>query len=391
MMGAFGNSLLFICSMLFAMLLTVSVLAYTAHHVLVVVTDTAGGIDRVRWPADTMIDWIVQSLRLFGVVAILLVPCGIFLRAVGDTILPDAPALRTVGAIVIWLWLVFPIGLLSSMSAGSLYAVVRLSILRDLLRNFPSLVLFYILTAAGIAGVVAFWGLVLWNHLLLLLPLAGPLTAWGLLVYARLLGRLAWLTGQRKVVPRKRPPGKLTARERKQVQVIDPWAASAAEMRKGDKKSRKKKPAVQPSADKYESESYGLSGDPLCKPPGFELIQGSPFLEVKGGRSIPEKEKPPELSKFLVDDDDEDGRAIQMAPDTDAAPAVKPVINLPPTSLDLRLSGSDDGRVPPAFPMFSGVYNFPFYDTSLRALFGLSFSWLALGCSYALMFVLFPF
>src|SRR4051812_15802026 len=131
MLGSFANALLFVMGLVGSTILAVSVLSYTAHCILVVVTDTSAGVDRVRWPSDLMVDWIGQSLRFFGVVAILLIPVGVCFRAAADSLFPGEPGLRILVLGVPWLWFAFPIGLLSSMSAGTVYVVLRPAVVWD--------------------------------------------------------------------------------------------------------------------------------------------------------------------------------------------------------------------------------------------------------------------
>ena len=77
MVGGFVTSVFFICGLVGWTILSVSVFSYAAYCVLVVVSDTAAGLDEVRWPSETMIDWIGQSIRMFAVVAILTLALGI--------------------------------------------------------------------------------------------------------------------------------------------------------------------------------------------------------------------------------------------------------------------------------------------------------------------------
>jgi hypothetical protein len=57
--------------------------------------------------------------------------------------------------------------------------------------------------------------------------------------------------------------------------------------------------------------------------------------------------------------------------------------------MDMWLS-RPDAPPPPPFPMFSGVYSFPFYPTSLRALFVMAFSSLALGLGLQALIAVYP-
>jgi hypothetical protein len=251
-----------------------------------------------------------------------------------------------------------------------------------------------VVTGAGIFGVIRLWHLSLLGGHLLLVPVAAVFWAWGVLVYARLLGRLGWTISQLQDAPRKRlprPAGKLKPSLRKQISVSDPWAAPAAEKKK-PKPEPKPKPAPRPVIEDDEdgpATPYGLTNDPLCRPPQFELIEGSPLLEVKGlPASSPTQDPEPPLPRAFADD--EDGGEIRVAPEDVSLPAVKPTLDVTPSALDLRLVRSDKDA-PPAYPMLSGVFNFPFYLSSLRSLVILSLCWVVLGGWVEVLIILFPF
>jgi hypothetical protein len=51
----------------------------------------------------------------------------------------------------------------------------------------------------------------------------------------------------------------------------------------------------------------------------------------------------------------------------------------------------EDEPAPPALPMFSGVYSFPFYPSSLRSFVMLSLCWIVLAGWIEVLIILFPF
>ncbi len=399
MVGAYPVAILFICSLVSFVILVCFILPYTAHHFLNVVTDTAAGIDRVRWPSESIVDWMGQSLRLFALVAVLLIPVGFLLPVVDASFLQGTPGPWTVRLVVAWLWFALPIGLLSSMSVGSLFAVLRPALLRDLVRAFPATLVFYAVTAAGFAAAVGLWGLALVGGHIALIPLVAVAWAWGILVYARLIGRLGWSTNQLRVARRKRPArpaGKLKPSLRKKITVSDPWAGPAVKPEKPEPKlpaKPKAKPAPKTSDDEDDefgpATPYGLTNDPLCRAPKFDLIEGSPFLDVRDTPSVlPTEEPAPAQPRTIVDDDE--GGEIGIAPDDVPTPDAEPRLDVIPSALDLRLIREDEPE-PPMFPMFSGVYNFPLYLSSLRSFVMLSLCWIVLGGWIEVLILLFPF
>jgi hypothetical protein len=339
-----------------------------------------------------MIDWIGPAVRLFAMVAIVGMPIGLVLAVVNPAVLSARPELQTIALVAAWLWFAVPVGLLSSMSVGSMFAVVRPAVVWDLIRVFPSTLVFYLVTGAGFYGAVRLWDLSLLHGYISLIPVTAVASAWGVLVYARLLGRLGWVMNQLQVAPRKkRPPGKLKPSLRKKISVSDPWAAPPVQ-----KIKPKPKPKPVPKREVEEDDedgpatAYGLTDDPLCRAPKFELIEGSPFLDVKGSPSASSAEEPPQTTPRRIADDDDDGGEIQIAPDDVPAPEAKPHLEVTPSALDLRLTRNEEPAAP-AHPMFSGVYDFPIYLSSLKAFVMLSLSWLIMGGWIEVLIVLFPF
>jgi hypothetical protein len=217
-------------------------------------------------------------------------------------------------------------------------------------------------------------------------------------VYARLIGRLGWSTNQLKDARRKRPArpaGKLKPSLRKKITVSDPWAAPAPELEKPKPKPKPKaKPAPKPSEDEDDefgpATPYGLTNDPLCRAPKFDLIEGSPFLDVRDKPSAPPTEEPAAARPRTFTDDEDGGGEIGIAPDDVPPPDAKPRLDVVPSALDMRMIREDEPD-PPTFPMFSGVYNFPFYVSSLRSFVMLSLCWIVLGGWIEVLIILFPF
>jgi hypothetical protein len=398
MLGNFAGSLIFICGMLGWVLLASSLALYAAHCFVVVVTDTAAGLDEVRWPAETMVDWIGQALRFVVTLATVLIPIGFAFRALGDSIYPPDPLLGFVVLTGLWLWVAFPIALLSAMTFGSPFAVIHPGVLWELLRLTPSMVLFYLLTAPlyFVVGLLWYQALVAGEYSLVV-P-AAVAGAMGVLIYARLIGRIGWSIGELQPKKRKRPAGMLKPKLRKQIRVSDPWAAPEEEKPRPRPEAAVApkavpKPAPQPAMNDLDDEfapptPYGLGSDPVCRPPKYKLIEGSPFLDVELSSPVaPSRESiqlPPQPAARSV----VDGKPIEMLPaDAEESPPDQPEVA--PSQMDMWLS-RPDAPPPPAFPMFSGVYSFPFYPTCLRALFVLAFSSLALGLGLQALIAVYP-
>src|SRR5262245_1925292 len=86
--------------------------AFAAHSLVIVLEQTAAGFDTVAWPQERLLDWVWKGFYLFGLVVIWLVPVGFLFAWIG----PQRPVVWFATGAALWLWLVFPVSLLSSLS-----------------------------------------------------------------------------------------------------------------------------------------------------------------------------------------------------------------------------------------------------------------------------------
>jgi hypothetical protein len=395
MLGDFAGTLVFICGLIGWALLGTSLLAYAAYCITVIVTDTAAGVDEVRWPNESMIDWIGQSLRFFVLLIALLVPVGVLVRFAGEGLLGKDQLLGTLLLGAVWLWAAFPIALLSSMAANSPIVLIHPIVIVNVFRMLPSVILFYALTAVGGYAIGGLWYLTYWGHDLSLMPLAVIGSSIGLLIYSRLIGRLGWLMGNIRPPRRKRPAAAVPAKVRKRIRVSDPWAEPAE-----DKPVARAVPIPLPEmkpvpaaeeevVDEFAPPTpYALGNEPPCRPPQFELIEGTQYLDVKITPAVPTP-APVAARSAVPRPSIDDGQAITMQPEDPAIPAARPAAEIVASPVDVRLSRREEVE-PPTYPLFSGVYAFPFYVSSLRALFVLCVSSLALAVGMQALIAVFP-
>src|SRR5262249_43533619 len=146
MPGDFGSAILFIVLLLLTTVFGAYVLVYAAHVFVTVAQQTAGGLDAVEWPRDPWYDWIARALHLGWLVVFWLVPLGFVLRAVGPESLGASAALW-VGVPAAFFWLLFPITLLSSFSAGSPWVLLRAEALVRMARCPAATLGFYLVSA----------------------------------------------------------------------------------------------------------------------------------------------------------------------------------------------------------------------------------------------------
>jgi len=164
--------------------------SFAASSFLTVVEDTAAGNDRINgWNDGGWKDWMAEAM---GVV---------FLAAVVCTAGYGAAKLATLWLETQWFrpvfWAVvfftFPVVLISSLQAGSVFIPVTWPVLASLSRKLWVWAVYYLLSSA----VAAVWLLPVMAGLragrwFLTLGLSGPVLAAAVLIEARLLGRLAW-------------------------------------------------------------------------------------------------------------------------------------------------------------------------------------------------------
>src|SRR5262245_23989904 len=101
------------------------VLVGAAHAYLAIVQGTASGADEVEWPDDPFLDRVGQAVYLFLLLLVWLLPVALLARSLRRDFLPgDAlPRFLVLAAPVVWLF--FPVGLLSSLSAASPLTLLR--------------------------------------------------------------------------------------------------------------------------------------------------------------------------------------------------------------------------------------------------------------------------
>ncbi|MFO0841488.1 MAG: hypothetical protein U0797_03675 [Gemmataceae bacterium] len=281
------------------------------------------GLDEVKWPDEPMFDWLVQAAGFLGLVAVWLAPVGLLWRALGQAWLPDQPALRFFLMAGPALWLFFPLTLLSSMVSASRWQVLNGRMLGGLLRLSPSLLIFYPVTAALLAAAGALGYLGLFSPAWYALPLAAAFGAAALLIHARLVGRLGWQLQQLRA-PRSRP---------------------AKAKRKPKQKSRA---AI--SQDPWAAEEEGEEDVPAA--PGYRVVE------------VPEPKAPrphymdPEPEPYTMAD-------TPAAAETAEEPRLQ--LNQEAVEREIELRTRTPPNPPPEYPMFSGVWTFPFYQTTMSA------------------------
>jgi hypothetical protein len=371
------NGVLFLIVTLVQIVLSLLVLSYAGYSFLTVFVNTSAGTDEVLWPKDPFQDWIWKSWYLAWLMDVWAIPAwflGNFLNT------PDRPWIF-IPVVLGFLWLMFPIGLLSSMSASTQWVVLRPVIVRLFVSNIFSTLAFYIVSGALVAGLgVLTYYCVLGSFYFV--PVTAFSAAAVALIYPRLLGRVGWVFTQQQIAaqeqseeddddppaPRfapapppapKQAPKKGAARSapqrpnrNDQTESQDAWSASLERaLRKGTKPA----PPSTESADPYRP-----SGGPY----GMLPEDGS-WRRASAARREEEKET---VSPFSIASSG--GAQGPKYPSFALPEADDPPPEQKPKDMAIR----HEVPPPPSWPLWSGVYSFPFYPTTLGA-----FAVLAMG------------
>src|SRR5438067_471898 len=190
MVGDAGGAIMFFMAMIATIILGLFTLAFAAHIVLTVIECTASGFGDVGWPNEPYVDWLWKLFYLGWLVAFWLVPFGLVSQWLVRTRSEAGalPGIVATGALLSWL--LFPISLLSSMSAGSRWIIITPAVLPRLGQRPGSVIMFYLLTGPLMAvGAAAVYG-VFFGRPMIVVPVAAVVLASVLLIYGRLFGRL---------------------------------------------------------------------------------------------------------------------------------------------------------------------------------------------------------
>src|SRR5262249_20133738 len=261
-----------------------------------------------------------------------------------------------------------PIGLLSALSASSPWIVFRPTVLQFCLRRFGTTLTFYAASALlAVSGLGPVYLAVARNSSLLTV-IAPFFMAAAFLIYGRLLGRMAFSFDQLPLRKRRASGAGAghqqadskglrnapkRAKKRRAARAEDPWEVPEA----SPKKSKGTVERVKGYAIAADESNPGATAQPQEKRP--KMVKGYRIADE------PLAARPTEVP--------EDGYLPvgyePVAPQKDAGDEVAPAPEDPGMISDFerRYHRTAEEAPPPAYPLFSGVYSFPFYATSVIA------------------------
>ncbi|MCH8923511.1 MAG: hypothetical protein IIA67_10245 [Planctomycetes bacterium] len=186
-------------STLIVSLVAAATIVIASVKFLTILLETSEGFDRIKnWPDGPWIDWVSESFYVISAAALCMTPGGLLYLLLAPR-WEFAWTMFPLSAV-----LLFPVLLLSMLSAASPLAPLTATLLRMLVRMWWAWLLFFLQsTMAIVAAVAVTWGLV--DRLDLLgVALACAIDVPLAMIYFRLLGRLALCCKQASVADIKR-------------------------------------------------------------------------------------------------------------------------------------------------------------------------------------------
>jgi hypothetical protein len=368
-MGNAGAVIIYVMCVAASCIIGLYVAMYAARCLLVIVDQTAGGNNELTWPDEPMQDWFGQGLHLIWLLIFSFVPAW----ALGQLLAYVAPQtapwqwLLFLAAV----WLIFPICLLSNLTGHGRWTVLHPKLLRGLVYDIGATLLFFLLSGLILAGTgfLIHWTLNGggWN-LVLLTPVV---VAFAWFIYARLLGRIAHLIGNR-VWPEGKARKK-AAPKSPATNPNDPWAVPEP-LAEGETDDEDDLPTgdIDESTEtpvRQELEEEEDENDWRKRPKAYGVIfdddrrdwwerKTTTLAEDPGAYELSTEEVPPPAS---------------TAENPTHQDATKPAAYSGPVSdeelereLELRRRGpTKTGPIPIGKQFFVGVFEFPCYPTSL--------------------------
>jgi hypothetical protein len=405
--AAAGYLLIFFSLFVASILVGLLVLSYAAYSFFVTLTSTAAGNDEVIWPGEPITDWLFKIWYLGWVLAVWAVPASLLVGLFGLSRPLFALCLAGV------LWLVFPVGLLSSLSASSRFIVLRPMIIALLLRRPGVTLRFYagsalVILVCGALSYAALFGLrpiAQFDQPVIMVPLAAIFGGAGCLVYARLLGRLAFIISQSPTGRRKRH-GQGRPAEADRVETFDPWSPPPAEQPLEEQRGPHCRPRKElPQKKKLRARKANRALDPWAIPPDEPIrkktkptasdasLPDDPYGPAEGTYEIlseagapPQAELPPKRSGL----DQEEAEPYAVSAPSEGTPSRPPSVQPEVSKLEEELAAPR--RLPPlpAWPWVTGVYSFPFYPQTVGACGTLMVGFLVLLGLLRLLLFVFP-
>jgi len=380
-MPAVGQLLYFFMILIASLVVSFLVFSYFAHSFQQIVSVTAAGGDEVLWSAEPLVDRMGAALQLAYMVGSSFIP-GAFLALVLRRALPHEPAghLLFQGSLLSF-WLIFPLVVVSCYTGPSPWLVLFPPALLRLARKPLDMLVVYLVSGVllGAFGATAEVGLSIGMSMSPVVGLVGSTVA---LIYARLLGRWIWIINEGKpfLEETKNKPLPIIGtteqvalpahrKKRPRPSTGDPWKVMGTETKPSGPPPFEEKPfaPVIPEWMDVDLAAYGMAEETIAEEPPSEP---SPIMREEPLSILPMQAITPEALE-------EEARARAMA---------QPVVS----EHEMKLAERGRQEPPPAIPLLTGIYTFPWYEKSRRAWLMLAGGLLAVAALVSLLIQLVP-
>jgi hypothetical protein len=440
--GAASSAMIFIFISMGATIISVYLITYAAHCFLTVLVGTAAGSDSIQWPDEPFLDWWWKAFYLLWLLSLWLLVVAFLVLFVLPNFFPNMSDELSLALIAGLIWLFYPVSLMSALASDNRWLwVLHGELLRRLGHHLPS----YVVVSA-VSAVLTFGWMALALYSIYIGPLwfllaSAPLGAAVWLINARLVGRLGWLISHRTEALPETAPAKKKKKKRTLEPALeshDPWNTSESPPPPDaiqDMNRPEPEPQPEPNPEEMEDEwgppkPYRVSAkQPVAAP--SPPTKHSPRPEDEEEEEEPEDEwgppkpyrvstKPPVAAPSpptkpsprpidALDDDDvydllpveKSGEPLPIPLDgyipigTELPPKPPsgegPMNNSGMESIERRLAKGREDLKPPRYPLWSGVFTFPWYQDSLRPWAYLTFLGLVLGFLLHWQMLMWPF
>lgn len=334
------RAVVFVPALAASVIFTFIFLMFAAHHYLTVMQSTGSGARKVEWVSEPFLDNFWKVFYLAWLVGLWLGPAlfvGRALASSGDTwwmayALPLG-----------FLWLMYPVSQLSSLSASTIWLPLHPDVFARLLQK-PGVVLGFLGLSAGVLVVfgVAFYWTFMTKGQMERLFVGAPLLVLSGLVYGRLLGRLAFaLTYTKSLFARKK---------KKERKPDESYRAPRTAEREQEEATAFVQPEELPpiqTPDEGAVTGYGVKFDDDAPKPKRRIVAEiddapAPAKPKRVDRKRPASDK---RREWTEEDEDDAAYGVREAEKTPEPAQAEEVIK--PSPMEMRLLNDDEKPKPP--------------------------------------------
>ena len=193
-----GSAIVFVLSLASCAICTLFFVTFAAHYFLTTIIESGSGNDEVHYPSEGIIEWWWKPIFCLWILGFFVISGSILLTP----IFLWQPQIYLV-ALALWVWLLFPLGLLSALFTSNWCFFLHPILVGRMLKHNGAFAYVHVITliSVSLCGGLVFAALT--QSFLWALP-AAFMVPTAILFYARHWGRFAWLSIN--YAPRKSKP-----------------------------------------------------------------------------------------------------------------------------------------------------------------------------------------